>query len=440
MSAFSKSSILILALVLAPAAFAQDSTPEKKEETPKKKKKKEKEKEKEKPKAAEPEKPKDAPPPVETTLIEPSLVYRIGKLWPRSQSVYHKVDHGDYFDQVYATLKFQKTLNYVHTLVIEPGLRTKRENPAAWDDSHHFEQAYIESAITDKLLLTAGKKTEFEGSGFIVNPSDLINEDKDILDTIYQKEGVVLTRLKYRLPGDFSLGLGFLPVASSSTNKGRALMQVSGEVKQIEVRLMVTEHEREKTTTGLSLQRFFGEKFEQHFDGRYQARQRDPSGAGNDYLLFSQYHSNDPKKPDDPSGYYLGGSRLVLTPRRTWVLEAIQQQSGLLHEDFQKFFASKRESNAKGFQPSNPPTKLTGRHYVFTSVQDDDSLPSTHLSANYLLNTDDKSSFTVLSARYALSSLTSIELSPSFFKGKTDTEFGEEPFAQAYYIIFRGRF
>ncbi len=442
---------LLAALGVGPAAraFAQDSTETEKTAAPEKtdaQKKRKKAKRKAPAAAAaaksekEPEKPKDAAPVTETTVIEPNLVYRIGKLWPRAGSVYHKPEHGDYFDQIYLTLKFQKTWNYAHTIVVEPGFRTKRENPSAWDDLHHLEQAYVESAATDRLTLTAGKKTEYEGSGFIVNPSDLLNEDKDVLDQIYQKEGVVFTRVRVRMPGDFTLGVGFIPLASAPTNKGRGLLQLAGEVKQVEVRLNVTEHETDKSTTGLSLQRFVGERFEVHFDGRYQTRQRNPDTEGNQYLEYSQYTSHDPKVKDDASGYYLGGTRFIITPRRTFVLELIQQQAGLLPDDFAKYFGALRDEHAKGFGAKNPPTRLLGRHYVFTSLQDDETLPSTHLSANYLLNTDDKSAFVVLAARYAMSPLTSVELSPTYFRGSVDTEFGEMPFAQAYYMIFRGRF
>lgn len=438
----------MLVLVATPRAFAQDSTDKKPAPAqnaaaapaaPAKKKPAKKSRPVKSP-APLPDAAGDDAPAVETTLIEPSLVYRVGKLWPRAASVYHKPEHGDYFDQIYATLKFQKTWNYVHTVVVEPGFRTKRENPSAWDDAHHFDQAYLESALTDDLLLTTGKKAEYDGSGFMVNPSDLLNENKDILDVVYQKEGVVFSRLKYRLPGDFSLGLAFIPVASASTDQGRALLQFSGEIKQFELRLSATAHAREKATTGLSVQRFWGEHFELHFDGRYQARQRDPAAEGNASIAFSQYHSNDPLVHDDASGFYLTGTRLVLTPRRTIVVEGIQQQAGLLPDDFKRFFGSLREKNATGFTPGTPPTRLQGRHYAFASLQDDDSLKATHLSANYLLNTDDKSSFTVLSVRRTLSPLTSVELSPTFFSGAADTEFGEEPFGQAYYLVFRGRF
>lgn len=385
----------------------------------------------------EPEKPKDAPPVTETTLIEPSLIYRAGKLAPRAGSVYHRKDHGDFFDQTYFTLLFKRTYDYTHTVVIEPGFRTMRENPQKWDTTHFMEQAYVESSLTQKLSFTAGKRTEYEGSGFIVNPSDLINEDKDILDQVYQKEGVVFTRLRYRLPAELSLGLGFIPRAGSPTTAGRGLLQLSGEVKQVEIRLNMTAHETDKTTTGFSVQRFFGEHFELHVDGRYQARQRATDGQ-NGYLAYSQYKGKDGRK-DDPSGFYLAGARYILTPRRTLVFEAIQQQSGLLPAEFEQLYAAQRASNERT-EPPNPPTKLLGRHYVFSSYQDDQTLSATHLSANALVNTDDKSQFIILSARYAISPITSLEFSPTYFRGVPNTEFGEEPFAQAYYMIFRGRF
>ena len=88
----------------------------------------------------------------------------------------------------------------------------------------------------------------------------------------------------------------------------------------------------------------------------------------------------------------------------------------------------------------DPQTKLLGRHYGFFSYQDDDTLKSTHLALNVLVNTDDESLFVSSAVRHYITPITSVELAPTFFKGGVDTEFGEMPFAHAIYLVFRGRF
>lgn len=377
----------------------------------------------------------------EKTKIEPSFTYRAAALSPVKDSVYHKEEHGDFADQLYLTLRFAKTYDYVHEVLLEPTLRTFRNNPSSWEP-YVIEQAYVESALLRWLNLTAGKKAEFEGSGFMVNPSDLLNEGKDIFDPLYQKEGVVFARLK--LHGDtWSLGLGGIPRRGHPSRAGRAWLTASLTAWDVDLRLQATANPSEKATTGLSVQRFFGDHFELHFDGRYQRRQRDPEILGQDYLKYSAYvgpdvfHSDD----DSPSGFYLAGTRFIFTSRRTLILESIQNQSGLLPDEFKRLFAdlqAVREENPT--KVADPPSRLRGRHYAFASYQDDDSLKKIHLAASALLNTDDQSSFATMSVRYNISPITSVELAPTFFKGKADTEFGEMPFSEAHYFIVRGRF
>ena len=89
---------------------------------------------------------------------------------------------------------------------------------------------------------------------------------------------------------------------------------------------------------------------------------------------------------------------------------------------------------------NDPPTRLLGRHYGFVTYQDDETLNSTHFAVFALVNTDDQSRFTSASLRYTISALTSVELAPTWYSGKVDSEFGEMPFSQAIYLVFRGRF
>jgi hypothetical protein len=380
--------------------------------------------------------PEDIAPAVEKTVIEPSVLYRMGALKPVKESVYHKEDHGDFADQLYLTLKYSKTYNYVHRVHLEPSFRTIRNNPATWED-YIVEQAFVETEIFTPLLITAGKKTEYEGSGFIVSPSDLLNENKDIFDPVYQSEGVEFTRFKLRT-SHFNLGVGLIPRRGRPSTEGKFWAQFSTDLLETDIRLQHTSHQTEKSTTGLSMQRFFGGSLELHFDGRYQARQRSPDTPGNAYVRSSTYTGTDKENPKDDfaSSYYLGGTRLIFTPRRTLVMEYISNQSGLLPEEFKNYYDGLRSATTV----KDPPTKLLGRHYGFVSFQDDDSLKSTHLALNVLVNTDDQSSFVSSAIRYYITPITSIEFAPTIFKGERNTEFGEMPFAHAIYLVLRGRF
>lgn len=432
--------VMLFFSVLAPQVAAQapaavnasvPAKPEKPEPVKKLKKKKT---------SKEVAEPKDVAPAVESTKIEPYILYRIGGLKPIKESVYHKDDHGDLADQIYLTLKYSKVYNYVHRVHLEPSFRTLRNNPATWED-FVVEQAFVETEIFPLLLVTAGKKTEYEGSGFIVNPSDLLNENKDIFDPIYQNEGVVFTRFKLRTDA-FTLGLGIIPRRGQPSNEAKFWGQLSTDLVGVDLRAQVTGHQSDKTTSGLSAQRFFGGSFELHVDGRYQARQRSPESEGNAYVSYSSYSGAEKKDQGDDagSGYYLGGSRFIFSSRRTLVLEYISNQSGLLPEEFKNFFGDLRKNKEENGKVKDPQTKLLGRHYGFVSYQDDDSLNRTHLALNVLVNTDDQSSFVSAAVRHYISAITSIELAPTIFKGKADTEFGEMPFAHAVYLVLRGKF
>lgn len=426
--------ILTLGLLLAAAACTTPAKPAKKA------------KGKKKAKAAEtsssgagveaskaPDLPPPPPaPPAESTAILPQVVYRMSSLQKNEKSVYFKDEFKNTADQLYATIRFERSYDYKHNVVLEPTFRTVRENPGKMD-AIVLEQAFLDSNLTKGLYLTAGKKTEYEGSGFMVNPSDLLNEDKDLFDPLYQKEGKVFTRLRYVFE-HATIGLGFVPKRGQEAKKGRGWLQTSATVKEAEIRLQAMHHETEKTTTGFSISRHFGDIFEMHYDGRQQSRQRDPTDVGQRYLTYSSY------KQEDPSGYHLVGSRLVVSGRRTIVVEGIQQQSGLLPDEFKAYHAELQAEAQELNKFEAIPVQLHGRRYAFVSYQDDDTIKSVHIGLSYLSNLNDNSTFGNVNFLYHLSPITSIELSTLFFQGKDDTEFGEMPFPRATNLVLRGKF
>lgn len=446
MAIFKKSCLLaigFMALGAAGTVYAQNpSTAQPAAKTGETKPKK-KGKAKAKPKEAaapEPTQPADSAPSTEVTKIEPEVTYRLAKLTPRARSVFHKDTDLDQTDQLYAIVRFSKVLDYQHEVVFVPRFRTDRKNPVA-SDTDFIEQAYVESALSSRFSFTAGKKSEIEGPGFIVNPSDLLNEGQEVFDRMYQNDGKVFLRLRYRLD-DLSLGIGYIPRRAQEVGAGKGWFQASKEVFHTDLRLQVTSNAAEKSTVGMSAQRFIGAALEVHYDGRYQRRQRNQEVGLLGPDQFSAYGGDDKGSytDDSPSTYNLIGSRLVFTPKRTLIVEYIQNQAGLESLDFKSYYGSQRDRLAAGQSTNEAPKVLLGRHYVFTALQDEESLKAVKLGAYYLANTDDQSAFTSLSLKYAVSALTTFEVQPTWFTGDADTEFGERPFSQATYLVFTGRF
>jgi hypothetical protein len=385
------------------------------------------------------------------TSIKPSLAYRYSVLQPRQEAVYFKQVHKDYVDQFYATFSFQRQVDYVHDLVIEPTLRSVRDNPRQYQ--WLFEQAYIETQVRKNYFLTAGKKHEFSGSGFFVQPSDLLNEYKDSFDPLYQSEGMVFSRLQWR-GEESSFGLGVIPERAKDRKEGHVWAVGNTEIVGVELNMQYKYHlERERGIGGVSAAKFFGDLFELHLDASYRGYQksRDTRLQGTDYSAKGidngkgHYNWRDYSAVEemDASGYYLAGTRVVLSARRTLILEYFVQQNGLLPEEFEALFEdlqAERDSNESGDAIVKVPRFFRGRHYAAFSYQDDDTIMGTHLGASYVRNNDDGSGYGGVSVKRHFSKATSLEFSPTYFVGSKGTEFGEMPFSVGYNILIRGRF
>lgn len=365
--------------------------------------------------------------PTEETLIQPEVVYRTAGITLRKNSVYYKASESDNFaDQVYVALNFSKTFDYRDQVVIVPAMRTKLK---AKETEPFIEQGYIRSELNSYFELLAGKKNEVSGSGFLINPSDLLNEGRDFFDPLLQREGQIFTRITLRLGGS-SLGLGFIPKARSSVEKGRAWLVAHSDVADFDINLQVTGSERDKFTLGLSVARFFGEHFELHFDGRHQNRQR----SEEDYpeRSFSAY------KYEDVSNFFVAGSRVVITGKRSIVGEYVYQQSGLLPLELETLYEAEAEKDEE--QRGEQIKRLLGRRFAFLAFIDEDSFKSTSITLSGTMNTDDGSAFGSLLLKYKLSPLSSLEFQPTFFSGKGRSEFGEGAYKYIYYGTFRGKF
>jgi len=373
----------------------------------------------------------DPPKAAESTKIEPELTYRSAFMARRYRSAFFDTKKDtNYVDQLYLSFLFARQYDYRHEVVLEPSIRTQRNRPKSPLETV-IEQGYVRLQVAKDTQIVTGKKTEYEGSGFMVSPSDLLNEKKDIFDAQYQREGKFFTKILRRF-GSHSLGVGYIPSRGQENSYGRAWLLASSDIGETDLRLQFTNQRRELNTYGLSVARFMGDMFEFHFDGRYQQRQRHLE----DDVPVDSPEAHSSYKFKDASGYYLGGSRIVLTPRRSVILEGIQNQSGLLPDDFKAYYAEIRKKD----DPGDPESRLIGRRYAFFSYQDDDSVAGLHIGLSHLTNINDLSTFFSGQLRFYLSPITSVEISQTTFTGGVDTEFGEMPFGSTSYLVFRGRF
>lgn len=366
---------------------------------------------------------------LETTKIEPELTYRMAYLDMRQDSAFHKEEHQDYLDQLYLNLRFFRDRDLRNEVVIEPTIRTPRGNPGGQVETV-IEQGYVRFALGKSVSVTAGRKAEFDGSGFVTNPSDLLNEDRDQFDPLAQKAGKNFTRIAYKT-GPAGVSVGFIPNAGNSARTGKLWLQGSVEAWDTDIKVQETAQDSDKVTLGLSVSRFFGDFFELHYDGRHQSRQR--SAAQQEERKFSAYQY------EDQSMYQLVGSRLIVASRRSLIAEVIQNQSGLDSTELENYHHS-IEALSNDDKPKTPPQRIIGRHYGFIAFQDEATLPKTLLAVSALVNSDDKSVYGTLTGKYSLSPITSVEFSPTFFRGKKYSEFGELPFASSLNLIFRGKF
>ena len=366
-----------------------------------------------------------------TSRVRPEVIYRMSSLGRRTSAAFHRASEDkDFVDQIYATLRFDSTWEYEDSAVFEAGIRTPRSAPNSPIELV-IQQAFIESQIAGAgLTLTAGKKVEFDGPGILMNPSDLLNEDKDLIDPLYQREGKVFTRIAAS-GSAWKLGLGFIPLRSAMAGKGKAWLQGHAQLLGADLRLQMTSQTEDAVTTGFSASRFiFADRLEVHVDGRYQAHQR--------AVTNQRERAYSTLKSTDPSLFALAGGRFVIAGKRSMTLEYMHNESGLTSTQFKDFFAYIRGlDDANG--DKKPDSRFLGRRYAFAAFHDEDLIPKTRLGASVLQNLDDQSIFANIELRRAVSPLIAVALTPTFFTGKSGSEFGEMPFSSIIYLQLTGR-
>jgi hypothetical protein len=193
-----------------------------------------------------------------------------------------------------------------------------------------------------------------------------------------------------------------------------------------------------KTTTGLSVAKFFTDSLELHVDSRFETTQRKDSEYQN-YNAFER---------EDDSFFYLVGSRYVLSHKRTVIAEYINNQSGLLKEELETYHSELERrkkaldsgDNSTANQIPDPYTQLVGRKYFAIGFFDEQTIPHSSLKVTYLGNIGDGSAFVTTEFKFKPSPIFSFSYAPSFFTGKPSTEFGQQPAHTAHYIVLQGKF
>lgn len=370
----------------------------------------------------------------EKTEIKAEVIYRQVSVGHRRQSVYYEDNRSsDFVDQLYLTTRLDRSYDYRYQLVVEPAFYTVRDD--ATTDSFRIEQAYGVGQLTDSFQITAGRKVEFSGTGYFFNPSDLLFEDKNLLDPLEQRTGKNFT--KFTFAGEeSSFSIGYIREANNSFREGAGWLQFETFIGDADLLFQQTYSKDYKVTTGLSYAQFFTDSFELHFDGRYESIQR----REKEYQLFSGLEE------EEDSVYYVLGSRYVFSAKRTMILEWMQNTGGLAKEEIETYHLVLQQrvldiaENKTNEKIPDPYTQTIGRRYVFTGYVDEETVKNWSFTGTYLRSLTDGSEFITVETKYNPSPIFSIGYAPTFFVGDLTTEFGQQPAHTAHYFVMKGTF
>lgn len=377
------------------------------------------------------------------TQVKPTVQYRQAGIARRESSPYHRTSNKDFSDQVAIGLKLIRTHKLVNEIVLEPVFRTVKEDPQ--ENEFTIDQAYAKG-MRGKWSLLGGKIAERFGSGFFVNPSDITNEDRDLFDPFYQNQGRSLFRIGYQ-SGSWSTSLAFIPRQNKNATEGKPWLNLTGLLWDTDINFQATFNKNEKATIGLSLARFFGEVVELHADTKVQqkARSREravertifdceavnsfETNARNQYGFECLSAENDGTTIDS-----VVGGRLVFSAKRTFIVEGIQNQSGLTREELENYYHYVAASRDIRSQEADNPTRTLGRQYLLIAYQDEDTLPQTQMTLAVINNLADESRFFNPELKWTMNPLLKFSLSYLGYAGKPDTEFGSHPFSDTVIV------
>ncbi len=360
--------------------------------------------------------------------VDPSMYYRHLHLLPKKQSVFHKEEHQDSNQHLVGNLKIKAIESFDQFYLIEAGLRTKRSR---FDDQLlevRLEQAYLQSRIDDTHTFTAGKFEATEGPGAMVNPSDILNEDRRLYDSLYYRYGKIQMKWAAQM-GNSNWSLTLLPRKGQEFQDGDALLRWAGQIGNAELSLKAKYSERDQLTQSAYASGFLTDSVGVYGEARYQARQRDVSEQRE--ISFSDFDAR------SASGAGLIGLRYVVSAQRSLVGEYFYNQSGLSEQGFGDFFKFVSESRDADRETDD---RLLGQQYAIFGYFDEKLFRQSALEMSSIYNVQDQSAFISLKLQRHFSRLTSIELNQLLYQGNQHTEFGEMPFSAITSIGFVGNF
>lgn len=358
----------------------------------------------------------------ETFKFKPEAKYRLLGLNIDRDAAFSKPEHRDNQQQIWLSLLSTGSVDFAHSFVMEPVIRTKRTRFDETEPELVIDQAYISTNLSDTLEFSAGRRIHYEGSGLFVNPSDLLNERRNLFDPTYERTAYLMTSFT-EVYDDHQVTVGFLPQKGGMLRDGSTYFRYGGQLGDVNTIFKYKNEKDTASTFGVSLSRFFGDHLELHTDTRYQTKQRSE-------VLERERNFSDLKK-EDASIYSLIGSRYAFTYEHSFIFEYILNQSGLKKEEFELFYDYIRTAADLEREPDN---RILGREYVLVSYYHKEIVPKTSMESAVLLNVQDSSGFASLLLTYHTSSITRLQLRPVTFWGAKNTEFGEMPFPSAVYI------
>lgn len=360
-------------------------------------------------------------------IIRPSFHYRLIGLTTNNESVFHKDEHQDNNQQVVLTAMVKGKSGYQHEYVLEPSIRTKRSRFDENQLETRFEQGYVNTKLANRLYVQAGKKEEYEGPGVLVNPSDLLNEDRKLFDSLYYRQGKMLARVQTSIGSNQTLSVTALPKKGQGSKEAAGLFRYNVMAGSTNATVKYKYSRDVKSTWALSGSQFLGEFLEVHAEGRYQSKQR----SADDFRerAFSDW------RQDDPSLAGLGGVRLIFAPQRSFVGEYIANQSGLTKDEYVNFLTSLKTGGELDREPDD---RLLSRQYALAAYYDEKLIPNSTFEIAFVRCLLDGSSFSSAKIQWHVSEVTAIELNGILYRGAELTEFGEMPFRNIGYLSFIG--
>jgi hypothetical protein len=352
------------------------------------------------------------------------LKYRSARLFPRSNSAIFDSDRDrDAYQQIYGTLRLAQVAGFMDQVVFEPAFYTERDNPNA--NRLRIDQAYAEVGIGDQFRLLLGKKLELNGSGFLHNPSDLLHQNRDIIDELNNREGTDLVKLRYA-SSFFSWSFGIAPKLASNLSEGSVFSQADLNLWGADLSLRLLQNKLIGHAYGMSISRFFGEDFSLHYEGRHQTQQNSP-----DVEVEREFSG---VERSSASNEALIGGRYLISNRTSIFIELNIDSAGLTSEETAALYEKQRELAAEGNKPLSPFSRIIGQHYVSIGFLADQIAEDFRLKSTLVYNQLDRSYLFVGSLKYEVGSLVTLAYEPIIFGGSKNSEFGENPFKAAHYL------